>query len=149
MPETGGQEAWEAYDEAYGKYMDALMAIRGTDAPNLTQEEREALTAFAARSTTLVLAGYEGENTVYSPLSLWSALAMLAQCAEGDSRRQVLDAVGTDSVDSLQEAVSRIWRVLYTDDGRSSLLLANSIWLNDARPGRPGCPGHRRPGRRR
>ena len=58
MPETGGQEAWEAYDEAYGKYMDALMAIRGTDAPNLTQEEREALTAFAARSTTLVLAGY-------------------------------------------------------------------------------------------
>lgn len=132
MPETGGQEAWEAYDEAYGKYMDALMAIRGTGAPNLTQEEREALTAFAARSTTLVLAGYEGENTVYSPLSLWSALAMLAQCAEGDSRRQVLDAVGTDSVDSLQEAVSRIWRVLYTDDGRSSLLLANSIWLNDA-----------------
>ena len=131
FPEEGGEGSLEAYHDAYEKYMDALLAIRG-DVPNLTDEEITALNTFAARSIPLALAGHEGENAVYSPLSLWSALAMLAQCAEGDSRQQVLDALGADHVDSLQEAVSHTWRTLYTDDGISSLLLGNSVWLNDA-----------------
>ena len=127
LPET--EKEWEAYREAYDKYMDAMMAIRG-EQPGLPEAERAALAAFAARSTPLALAGHEGENAVYSPLSLWSALAMLARCANGDSRQQVLGALETDSVDGLQEAVSQVWRALYTDDGKSSLILANSIWLN-------------------
>lgn len=134
FPEAGDQKGWDAYTEAYDKYIDAMLAIRG-DSPNLTEEELAPLTDFAGRSASLVLAGQEGENAIYSPLSLWSALAMLAQCAEGDSRRQVLDALGTDSADTLQEAVSRVWRTLYTDDGKSSLILGNSIWLNSAMEG--------------
>jgi len=131
FPEDGGEDAWEAYNTAYHEYRDALQAIRG-EKPGLTDADRAVLNAFAAQSTSLALAGHEGENTVYSPLSLWSALAMLAQCADGGSRQQVLDALGVDSVDALQEAVSQVWRQLYTDDGKSSLLLANSIWLNDS-----------------
>lgn len=128
-PLEGPEGAWEAYQEAYDKYIDALVAIRGENA-GLTEAERDAVNTFAARSTPLALAGHEGENAVYSPLSLWSALAMLAQCADGDSRRQVLDAVGEESVDALQDQVEHIWRSLYTDDGQSALILANSIWLN-------------------
>lgn len=127
MPEDG--ESWGAYQEAYDKYMDALNALRGENA-NVTEAEHAALAAFAAKSAALVLSGHEGENAIYSPLSLWSALAMLAQCAGGDSRRQVLDAMGADSVDTLQEQAEHVWRTLYTDDGISALLLANSIWLN-------------------
>lgn len=128
-PLEGPEGAWEAYQEAYDKYIDALVAIRGENA-GLTEAERDAVNTFAARSTPLALAGHEGENAVYSPLSLWSALAMLAQCADGDSRRQVLDAVGAEDVDVLQDQVEHIWRALYTDDGMSALILANSIWLN-------------------
>ena len=134
MPEEGGEEAWNAYSEAYDKYIDALMALRGENS-NVTETEHAALTAFAARSTPLAIAGHEGENAVYSPLSLWSALAMLAQCADGDSRQQVLDALGADSVEQLQEQVSHIWQTLYTDDGQSALILANSIWLNSSLEG--------------
>lgn len=126
-PEKDGEGVWEAYWEAFETYNDALSAIRGS---GLTEAERGAVNGFAAKSLPLVVTGHEGENAVYSPLSLWSALAMLAQCAGGDSRQQVLDALGTDSVDHLQEVVSHLWQALYTDDGLSSLILGNSIWLN-------------------
>ncbi len=134
MPQEGPEGGWEAYMEAYDKYQDALAALRG-ETPELTEAHWKALNAFAARSTPLVLPKGTGENAVYSPLSLWSALSMLAQCAEGESRRQVLDAIGSDSVDLLQEQVSQIWRALYTDDGQSALILANSIWLNSGMEG--------------
>lgn len=134
MPQEGPEGGWEAYMEAYDKYMDALTALRG-ETSNVTEAEHAALTAFSARSTPLVLPEGTGKNAVYSPLSLWSALAMLAQCAEGESRRQVLEAIGAGSVDLLQEQVSQIWRALYTDDGQSALILANSIWLNSGMEG--------------
>lgn len=134
MPQEGPIGAWEAYQEAYDKYMDALTALRGENA-NVTEAEHAILNGFAVRSTPLVLSEGTGKNAVYSPLSLWSALAMLAQCAEGESRRQVLDAIGADSVDLLQEQVSQVWRTLYTDDGQSALILANSIWLNSGMEG--------------
>lgn len=134
MPAEGPVGGWEAYQEAYDKYMDALTALRGENS-NVSEGEHAALTAFAARSTPLALAGREGENAIYSPLSLWSALAMLARCAGGDSRQQVLDALGADSVEQLQEQVSHIWQTLYTDDGLSALILANSVWLNSALEG--------------
>lgn len=123
-PEDGN---WENYYQQYNAYCEALRELRGD---GLSREAREGLNAFSGRSVPLALAGHEGENAVYSPLSLWSALAMLAQCAAGDSRQQVLDALGADSTEELQEQVSAVWRGLYTDDGSSSLLLANSIWLN-------------------
>lgn len=134
MPGEEDQEALTAYLEAYDKYMDALSAMR-SEHPDLTDGERSGLQAFAARSVPLVLEGREEENAIYSPLSLWSALAMLAQCADGNSRQQALDALGADSVDALQEDISRIWQALYTDDGQSSLILSNSIWLNSALEG--------------
>ena len=129
LPEEGHEGAWEAYMDAYHKYTDALAALRGEDG-GITEAEHAILNTFAARSTALVLASQEGENAIYSPLSLWSALAMLAQCAGGNSRRQVLDAIGAEDAAALQNQVEHIWRALYTDDGMSSLILANSIWLN-------------------
>ena len=127
--EPGEGESWEEFFQAQSAYYDALRALRGGGVETAAQAH---LNDFAGRSTALALAGHEGENAVYSPLSLWSALAMLGQCAQGDSRRQVLDALGVDSVDGLQEEVAQVWRGLYTDDGQSSLILANSIWLNNA-----------------
>lgn len=134
LPEEFDEKEWEEYGQAYDKYMDALTALRG-ESSNVTEGEHAALTAFAAKSTPLAVAGREGENAIYSPLSLWSALAMLAQCANGESRQQVLDALGADSVDTLQEQVEHVWRSLYTDDGQSTLILANSVWINSGMEG--------------
>ena len=129
MPDGGDQEALQAYLDALGQYHDALAALRG-DNPGLTEEHWKVLNGFAAKSVPLVLTEHTEENAIYSPLSLWSALAMLAQCADGDSRRQVLEAIGAEDTAALQDQVEHIWRALYTDDGMSALILANSIWLN-------------------
>ena len=134
MPDGGDQEALKAYLDALGQYHDALAALRG-DNPGLTEEHWKVLNGFAAKSVPLVLTEHTEENAIYSPLSLWSALAMLAQCAGGESRQQVLDALGADSVDTLRQQVELVWRSLYTDDGLSALILANSVWLNSALEG--------------
>lgn len=127
-PEEPVDNDWDAYFQAQNAYYDRLSELRGN---GITDGAVGLLNDFAGQSTALVLAETGKENAVYSPLSLWSALAMLAQCADGASRQQALDALGTGDVAELQTLVSQIWRGLYTDDGASSLLMANSIWLNN------------------
>lgn len=129
-PTDGGN--WDAYFKAEETYRTELLALRGD---GISPDTADSLTRFASRSTALALAEQRGKNAVYSPLSLWAALSMLAQCSGGDSRRQVLSALDSDSVETLQSQVSQVWRGLYTDDGASSLLLANSIWLNSSLDG--------------
>lgn len=126
------QDDWDAYDKASTEYYEQLSVLRGD---GISPDTVQALSDFAGRSTALAIEGMEGENTIYSPLSLWSALAMLAQCAGGESRQQVLSALGSDGLEVLQEQVAQVWQGLYTDDGVSSLLLANSIWLNSSMEG--------------
>lgn len=101
----------------------------------LTEADVAALNRFAEASTLLVLSGYEGKSAVYSPLSLWSALALLAQCTAGDSRTQILEAMETDGIEELPTQVARVWKEFYTNNGNDSLLLANSIWLNSGMDG--------------
>lgn len=133
LPDFGDFENdWEAYDRASAEYAQQLAALRGD---GIAPDTVRALTDFAGRSTPLAMAGMEGQNAVCSPLSLWAALTMLARCSGGESRQQVLSALGSDGLSPLQEQVAQVWQGLYTDDGVSSLLLANSIWLNSGMEG--------------
>lgn len=123
---------WQTYYNAYDEYYSAVMELRSGGIPEGT---RFAISDFAAKSTPLALAGQEGKNAAYSPVSLWTALAMLAPCAQGDSQSQLLSALGVAGQRELTDQVSRVWKGLYTNDGVSSLILSNSVWLNDAQKG--------------
>ena len=131
-PEDGPDADWQAYYNAYDEYYSAVMELRGGGIPEGT---RFAVSDFAAKSTPLALAGQEGKNAAFSPVSLWAALAMLAPCAQGDSQSQLLSALGVAGQRELTDQVSRLWKGLYTNDGVSSLILSNSVWLNDAQEG--------------
>ncbi len=132
MPEEMDDETWNAYYNAQSEYEQAVEQLRGEGVSETTVN---ALNAFAGKSIPRMLAGQEGKNAICSPLSLWSAMALLAQCCAGNSRAQVLDALGTADVATLQNEVSQVWKGLYTDEENRSLLLANSIWLNDRMAG--------------
>ncbi len=127
LPQYSEEEGYSAYFQALDNYDAVVSQLRGE---SISAQTARTLTEFAARSTPLALAGQEGKNAVYSPLSLWSALALLAQSAGGDSQDQVLDALDIGSLDALQTQVSQVWRGLYTDNGAQSLLLGSSVWLN-------------------
>ena len=131
-PEDGPDADWQAYYNAYDEYYSAVMELRGGGIPEGT---RFAVSDFAAKSTPLALAGQEGKNAAFSPVSLWAALAMLAPCAQGDSQAQLLSALGVAGQRELTDQVSRLWKGLYTNDGVSSLILSNSVWLNDSQQG--------------
>lgn len=131
-PEDGPDADWQTYYNAYDEYYSAVMELRGGGIPEGT---RFAVSDFAAKSTPLALAGQEGKNAAFSPVSLWAALAMLAPCAQGDSQNQLLSALGVAGQRELTDQVSRLWKGLYTNDGVSSLILSNSVWLNDSQQG--------------
>lgn len=72
-----------------------------------------------------------GENVIYSPINVYMALALLGEVTEGNSRDQVLKALGSDSVESMRADANAIWKALHTDDGANKTILANSLWLRE------------------
>ena len=129
-PAFATEAAWERYQEEYDVYWNAWRDYRD-EVPALykTPELDEALAAFTGESTALALAGED--NRIYSPVSLWFALAMLAETTGGETRRQVLDALGASNLEQLRDWADILWHTLYQDDGTATTLLGNSIWLNE------------------
>lgn len=70
------------------------------------------------------------ENSAYSPLNVYMALAMLAEVTDGNSRQQVLDLLGLDSIEALRQQANYVWNAHYSDDGATTLLLGSSVWLD-------------------
>jgi serine protease inhibitor len=59
------------------------------------------------------------------------AMAMLAETTDGNSRQQILDLFGVDTIEQLRQQAGNVWNAHYSDDGETTLLLANSLWLDD------------------
>lgn len=87
--------------------------------------------SFFIESIDVFLSDAKDENKVYSPLNVYMALCLLAETSSGNSREQILDVIGTDSIEELREQASAIWNANYRNDGPVTSVLANSIWLRD------------------
>ena len=112
-----------SYGEAYNAWWESREALRsGTDYDGM-------LDAFLSASTVQFLAGAGNGNRIYSPLNVYMALSMLAETTGGDSREQILDLLGVDSIETLRQRVSALWRDNYRDDGVVTTVLADSLWL--------------------
>lgn len=72
------------------------------------------------------------ENICISPISLSEALAMIANGANGNTLRQITNAVGTpnDSIEKVSEAFGTLNKYLATADESSTVTFANSIWID-------------------
>jgi len=86
------------------------------------------LPAFFTRSIPTFLTG-ESRNPVCSPLNLYMALALLAECTDGTSRQQILDALNAASITALRAQAGHAWNAHYCDDTATATVLANSLWL--------------------
>ena len=110
-------------------------AIAQAEYPETAQRrelgDTSALEAFFARSGQTFLTQEPGENRVYSPMNIYMALSMLAQLTGGDSREQILETLGSDSVDELRRQAVGVWNAHYRDDKTVTSILASSLWLNE------------------
>ena len=86
---------------------------------------------FFERSAVEFLSGAGTKNAVYSPLNVYMALAMLAEITDGDSRAQILDLLGAESIGALREQAKAVWNANFSDDGAVTSILASSLWLSD------------------
>ena len=125
MPETvpypGGDADWEVYDVWRS-------AVRQRQSIPTHNDE---LAAFLQSSVSTFLTGSGSENRVYSPLSLYMALAMLAETTGGSTQQEILTMLGTEDIAALRQQASDIWNANYCDDGMLTRTLATSLWLNE------------------
>ena len=88
------------------------------------------LSSFVRATAAEILSGNETENRVYSPMSLYMALAMTAELTDGNTRAQILDLLGAENMDSLRTQANAVWNANYNDDGAVTSILASSVWLD-------------------
>jgi len=86
---------------------------------------------FFARTAPLLLSSEQGENRVYSPANIYMTLSMLAELTDGASRGQLLELLGTGDMETLRQQARAVWNSNYCSDGRTTSVLANSVWLDD------------------
>ncbi len=87
---------------------------------------------FFQKSMARFLSDSSGENKVYSPLNFYMALAMLAESTAGNTRQQILNLLGNKDIQSLRAQAEHMWKAHYWNDGLSTSILANSLWLDSA-----------------
>lgn len=90
----------------------------------------DSFSAYYQKTMTQFLCGNEGENRVFSPANLYVSLAMLAETAEDNSRRQILGLLDVDDVDVLRKQARLLWEANYEDDQNNASVMANSLWMN-------------------
>ncbi len=88
------------------------------------------LDVFFKKTYSEFLSGAGKDNRLYSPLNVYMALAMTAEITDGESRQQILNLLGADSISSLRKQANSVWNANYCDDGAVTSILASSIWLN-------------------
>lgn len=124
-PEMAPYPGDRSDDRAYAAWQEGL------DSQQRDLGDTAVLRGFFARSTQTFLTETPGENRVYSPLSAYMALSMLAQVTGGESQAQLLALLGSDSMDALRRQAGDVWNCNYRDDGMQTSILANALWLNE------------------
>lgn len=74
----------------------------------------------------------DGENLAYSPVSIYLALAMLAETAAGDTQSEILAALGVGSIEEARGLASKLLASETLDTKKAECAFANSIWMNKA-----------------
>lgn len=114
---------------AYEKDYDAWQQCR-QELSTQPEGYADGMEGFFTETIQEFLTGEDGENRVYSPLNVYMALSMLAEVTDGNSRQQILELLGVEDVETLRTKVSALWESNYSDDGRVTSILGNSVWLN-------------------
>lgn len=122
-------------EDDYPDYNEYSVMLRAWEESRKQQYDQpqgyaDSLTDFFRQSIPLFLNATE--NSAYSPVNVYMALAMLAETTDGNSRQQILEVLGLDTIEQLREQVNHVWNAHYQDDGVTTLLLGNSLWLDEA-----------------
>lgn len=84
---------------------------------------------FLALLTATLIDGKENKNL--SPISVYVALAMAAEGAQGKTQAELLALLGEKNLESLRKKVEQMLKTLTVSLPYSELVLANSLWMGE------------------
>ena len=113
--------------ESFRSHYERWMAEKDQRFADAETAARQAL-PFFREGSRLFLSGTQ--NSLWAPANAWIGLAMLAETTGGDTRQQLLELLGADSLEQLRTEVSAVWETTNRDDGNEICILANSLWLD-------------------
>lgn len=120
-------EHWDS--DAYDAWQKDLAARR-----NLTNGLSKKMDGFYATLLPQLLNGENGKNRVCSPLSIYMALSLLAECTAGDTQSELLTRLGVSDIDALRRQANALWNADYRDDGAAICRMANALFLQNGVP---------------
>ena len=104
---------------------------------NKYRQDAAILDGFFDKLTQKLLDGEE--SGVVSPVNIYMALSLLAECTDGDTRKEILDAVGLQSIEQLREQSKRIWLYNSRDNEYGKSIMGNSVWMSSNYPAKKAC----------
>ena len=99
---------------------------------------------FAADFASLAFSGYEyNSNFAVAPVSVYMALSLAAQCADGNTRSEILSTLGI-TYNQLIDGFYDYYRSLFAEykyDGKviGTISLSNSIWIDNNLQAKQNC----------
>lgn len=131
LPTLVSYPRFDEYNGDYVAFDAAMSAWRKSQQEQFDQPDgyADSLTDFFIRSNREFLSGEE--NQAFSPVNVYLAMAMLAETTGGTSRQEILDLFGAASIEQLRQQADYLWNAHYNNDGQTTLLLANSLWLHN------------------
>lgn len=93
----------------------------------------ENLRQFGVTTGSDILSQGEG-NCLYSPVSLYYALAMSAEGSNGKTREEFSDFLGMDCTEDFAASCGQLYRRMYCDEEGRVLRIANSVWMKKGYP---------------
>ncbi len=121
--ENGMGGDWDAY-LADVEVWEAEMRALGMN----VEPESGAVLDFAGQTAGKIFTG--GENTVYSPVSLYVALGMLTELTDGQTKQQVMELLGAADTEALRQQIKNLWLSVYRDND-AVCRLANAAFLRE------------------
>ncbi len=125
-PYPNSDSGWDYDADKYDRWRDSQRSQY-----NQPDGYADSLKAYFTQSINALLAD-DSQNQVCSPVNIYMALAMLAECTDGTSQQEILALLGADSMEALRTQAGHVWNAHYCDDNASTSLLANSLWLDSA-----------------
>ena len=87
---------------------------------------------FSIKSSSIVFKdSNRDKNDLYSPISLYMALAMVSETADGETRNQIVSALQSNDIDIIRSETGKLFRRLYYHNEIGKLTIGNSLWLNE------------------
>ena len=87
---------------------------------------------FAADFAARAYSAYSGDkNFAVSPVSVFSALALAAECSAGDTQAELLSALGSD-YNKLSANYLSLYRSVFKESETALATMSNSLWLDSS-----------------